>query len=205
MTHLNRFIGVPKNENYPQTVCAPIFTTLDETVAYYTEKLLKYTREHLTCRAMAQYILRTINKPDTTSVLYFVGDNYPDYMMILNLIGFKKLFGAQCHEYPNLSYIYTDYKENVQNLLGKGLTFTKLLERSQTYDAKRDETLRTDIQNHRYDIVVYGSVHRGTDYLDLVRMFYKSDEIVYVCGEDIHQCDYIKRNLQNLFLREYPA
>ncbi|MFI5343426.1 MAG: hypothetical protein ACHQUC_04310 [Chlamydiales bacterium] len=49
--------------------------------------------------------------------------------------------------------------------------------------------------------MIYGSVHRGLRYLDLVNQVYDSDEIVYVCGEDCHSCEY--RNLHHFFLREH--
>ena len=48
-----------------------------------------------------------------------------------------------------------------------------------------------DIKNKKYEIVIYGSYHRGMPYYDLV------NEIILLCGEDIHWwCDcnhYVER------------
>ena len=32
--------------------------------------------------------------------------------------------------------------------------------------------------------------HRGMPFYDLVNKTYKSNQIVLLCGEDIHKCDY---------------
>ena len=87
-------------------------------------------------------------------------------------------------------------------LYGNGFSYSRILDKATYRDPQPDETVQASIRSHQYDLVVYGSVHRGTDLLDLVKTFYTSDEIVYVCGEDIHECEYAKQNLQNFFQRE---
>jgi nitrogenase molybdenum-iron protein alpha/beta subunit len=53
-----------------------------------------------------------------------------------------------------------------------------------------DKTVLDDIKNHVYDLVIYGSYHRGKPHWDLVNKYYKKNEIVLMCGEDEHYCDY---------------
>lgn len=197
MAQINRFYSI--SLPLPPRLITPPDETLLTSLA---EKLLDYTRNHLTCRAAAQYILRTIQKPSVTSVLYLIGDPNPDYMMMMNCIGFKQLLGKQCHEWPCLHYLYTDTKMDVQGLYGRGMSYTRVLDRTLCYDAKRDDTLTDDISKHRYDIVVYGSIHRGLPFLNYVRQFYTPEEIVFICGEDLHECEFVKWGFPNLFVRE---
>lgn len=171
-----------------------------------SQKLLEYTRKHLTTKAMASYVLRTSNNTHAKSVLYLSNDTFPDYLRELLLHGFKELFGSECHDFPRIDFLYKDYPENkIDKMYGKGITYTRLLDPEQ-HNYSKNTTLIQDIKNHVYDCIVYGSVHRGTPYLDEVNKAYKENEIIFLCGEDIHDCMY-KYNCGNhtkysLFIRE---
>lgn len=165
--------------------------------------LLDYTRKNLTTKAMAKYILSTIGLSSIKSVLFLSQDISPDYLRCVTLHGFKEIFGKDCHDYPCIPHLYTDYADS-SNLYGKGMTYTCLLDKSTTRNNLFDNTLENDIQNHKYDIIVYGSVHRGLPFWDIVNKYYKTSEIVLICGEDLdqqnqHKCEY--KNY-NLFVRE---
>lgn len=181
------------------------FLSIDHVIQYYSSKLLEYTRDNLSTRSMANYILQSANKNDTKSVLFFAGNLHPDYMMNLTLHGFKKLLGKSCHEYPHIDYMYTDYDEKLtKNLYGRGFTYTRLLDKEVYYDPKKVNTIQDDIVHHRYDLVIYGSVHRGLAFYDLVKKYYYPNEIIYICGEDAHgECEF-KHNpsMEHLFIRE---
>ncbi len=69
----------------------------------------------------------------------------------------------------------------------KGITYTNILDQS-----LHDNNIINDIKNKYYDIVIYGSYHRGMSYYDLVSRIYKKNEIILLCGEDCHNCDYNK-------------
>lgn len=147
-------------------------------------KMLDYTKEHLTTRKMAEYILNKINmKPK--KILFLSGDINPDYLRCLTLEGFKLLMGELCHDYPKIKHIY---KNNIPNLYGKGFTYSNLLENS-LHNDEYDKTIIDDINNKSYDLIIYGSYHRGMPYYDLVSKIYNNNEIVLLCGEDIHKCD----------------
>jgi len=60
------------------------------------------------------------------------------------------------------------------------------------------------IKNKYYDIVIYGSYHRGMPYYDLVCEKYNPNEIILLCGEDIHCCNYndFSNKGHHVFVRE---
>lgn len=165
-------------------------------------KLLDYTRTHLTTRNMADYILDKTSHTNVSSILYLSGDPNPDYLRCVTLHGFKTRFGTKCHDFPMINYIYKqdmDYKR----FYGKGITYTNLLNLD-LHDTTADKDVESDIKSKKYDIVMYGSYHRGMPYYDLVQQIYKPEEIIMLCGEDIHRCnynDYVTKG-HNVFVRE---
>ena len=175
---------------------------------YYIEKLLNYTRTHLTTTAMAKYILSKIGCKK--KILFLSGDVQPDYLRCLTLSGFKNMFGSECHDYPKVPHIYTDYPDSCNVFWGKGITYTKTVDpekRNNSYD----ETIVNDIVSRAYDFVIYGSYHRGLPFFDAVSAIYDSKDIVFLCGEDCdlannfvsHTCKLNEKNAEyNLFIRE---
>jgi hypothetical protein len=175
---------------------------------YYIEKLLNYTRTHLTTTAMAKYILSKVGLKK--KILFLSGNVQPDYLRCLTLSGFKNMYGSECHDYPKVPHIYTDYSDSCNGFWGKGITYTKIVDpekRNNSYD----ETIVEDILSHAYDIVIYGSYHRGLPFFDAVSAIYDSKDIVFLCGEDCdldnnyvsHECKLNEKNAEyNLFIRE---
>jgi hypothetical protein len=137
-------------------------------------------------------------------ILYLSGDTDPDYLRCVTLSGFKELFGAECHDYPKIKHIYTDYPEDqAKQLYGRGLTYTRLVDpsmRNEAYDA----TVEDDIKHHRYDLIIYGSYHRGMPLWDQVNAAYEKKDVVLMCGEDLHHCNYHQYAQQGyvVFVRE---
>lgn len=169
--------------------------------------LLEYTRKFLTTKATAQYILHTIKCDKTNPSVLYLGDSlYPDYLRCLTLHGFKDLLGKNCHDFPKIPHLYKSYPaEHASNSYGHGITYSRLLQDEDYRDDALDITIGRDIRDHKYDIIVYGSIHRSDILWDYVRKFYTPNEIVVLCGEDLHGvCD--KRQLGRLgyhvFVRE---
>jgi hypothetical protein len=160
------------------------------------QKLLDYTKIYLTTRSMAQYVLDTIHYKGDGKILYLSRDIYSDYMRDLILIGLREIYGDSVVDFPKIDFIYKNYTGNISRFWGKGFTYTKILE---DIPVDRDNIVQR-IKDRKFDLIIYGSVHRGMPYIDLVRKTYPTDKIVYICGEDIHSCEY--RHLPNLFLRE---
>jgi hypothetical protein len=169
----------------------------------YSNKLLEYTREHLTTKKMASYILTQSKNTNAKSVLYLSQEIKPDYMRCLMLHGFKDLLGNKCHDVPCIPHIYTDHDGN--NLYGKGITYSRLLDKNIFRNANNDTTIENDIKNHKYDVIVYGSIHRGMPYWNLVNNYYCPNNIILLCGEDLHdKCpfEHYHEKGYHIFIRE---
>ena len=170
------------------------------------EELLSYTKLNLTNQKMAEYILEVSGHQDARKILFISGlkryGMIPNYMRDLLLLGFKKLFGKGCHDYPRVPHIYEDYG-NEQKLYGKGFTYAKNVPSSER-DCVKDFSLEKDIESHYYDIIIYGSYHDGMPLLDKILSIYAKNEIILVCGDDIHVCDHQKfvNKGHHVFVRE---
>ena len=166
-------------------------------------KMIDYTNKNLTTIKLAKYILEKTNFNNVSNILYLSGDTRPDYLRCLTLHGFKELIGEKCHDYPKIPHIYKSNYINYRELYGKGITYTNLLE-SNLHDDKLDDTIENDIKNKKFDIVIYGSYHRGMPFYDLVNKIYNPNEIILLCGEDIHCCNYneLLSRGYNIFVRE---
>jgi hypothetical protein len=154
-------------------------------------KLLDYTLAHLTTEKMAEYILQKTQFTGVSNILYLSGDTGPDYLRCLTLHGFKQLYGKNCHDYPKIPHIYKSKDINYSSLYGKGITYTNLLE-DELHNSDSNNTIIDDIKSKKYDIIIYGSYHRGMPLFDLVTQTYEPNKIVLLCGEDIHHCNYLE-------------
>lgn len=170
----------------------------------YIEKLLDYTRKHLTTRAMATYMLEKagFDVNHVKRVLILSEKTEVDYLRCLTVEGLKDLYGKDCHDFPKIPHIYQNYSENIKNLYGKGINYSKLFS-DDCYDQELDQHLIQNIKNHYYDVVIYGSVHRGMPLISLISSHYEPKEVIYLCGEDQHNCAYKKQESSlNIFIRE---
>ena len=171
-------------------------------------KLLDHTRNYLTTEKMAGYILQKTGYENKVSkILYLSGRIDPDYLRCLTLHGFKTLFGSDCHDYPKIEHIYKSKDIDYEKLkTGKGMSYSNLLE-STFHNEDLDSTLVEDIKNKYYDIIIYGSYHRGTPYYELICSVYKPNEIILLCGEDLHYreliCTIYKPNETKLLYEDY--
>jgi hypothetical protein len=152
-------------------------------------EMKSYLKDYLTTSKMAEYVLKTSNNTNAKSVLYLSKDTTPDYLRCLTLHGFKEKFGANCHDHPKIPHIYKSENINYGTLYGNGITYTNLLNES-LHDDELDKNVLQDIVSHKYDIIIYGSYHRGMPYYEIVNDYYRSNEIILLCGEDLHICNY---------------
>ena len=166
-------------------------------------KLLDHLKNHLTTHKIAKYILNKTGFENVSKVLYLSENLLSDYLRDLTLHGFKELFGLECHDYPKLNYLYKSNNLNFNESYGKGFTYTNLLDPSVRNDSI-DDKIEENIRNKYYDIIIYGSYHRGMPNYHFIREFYSSDKIILLCGEDEHCCgyhDFLKEG-HTLFIRE---
>jgi hypothetical protein len=149
------------------------------------EKLLDYTRNYLTTEAMASYILEKIPTKNVRRVLFISGDTSPDYQRCLLLHGFKELLGPNCHDIYCIDHLYSSFTNKV-GLYGRGMTYACNLDKLKYRNEHLDTTLIQDIKTHWYDIVIYGSMTRPPLlHWDLINKFYKKEDIIMICGEDV--------------------
>jgi hypothetical protein len=152
-------------------------------------KMLDYTRNTLTTEKMAKYILEKSGHTNISSCLYLSGDTYTDYLRCLTLNGFKTLLGSRCHDYPKIDHLYKTSSINFKDMYGKGYNYTNLLNQ-ELHDASLDYGIEEQIREKKYSIIIYGSYHRGMPYYDLVNEYYNPEEVILLCGEDKHDCNY---------------
>jgi hypothetical protein len=198
--HFDRLNECPTNTmtHFPKEIVAKAMVS--ETPKDYIPELLEYTRKHLTCRAMAQYVLTTIGCPSPKRVLFLSQAPHPDYLRCLTLIGFKQILGANCVDAIHVPHIYEDY-ESPERLYGRGFSYTQIVPVS----SKSPHLDIEDIRSHSFDIVVYGSTHRGLPHWDLVHSVYSPSEIVLLCGEDVEPSNtphILGERGYNVFIRE---
>jgi hypothetical protein len=161
-------------------------------------RLLHHTRTYLSCRAMAEYLLKSVNYQGG-KVLFMSPSQYPDYLRCLTLIGLRQVLGADLIDAPKIHHLYDTYTGDTAALYGKGMTYTKILE---DLPVDRDH-IAERIAGQEFSLIIYGSAHRGMPYQGLVSQTYPADKIVYLCGEDAHRCDFTGK--RHLFLREFNS
>jgi len=169
----------------------------------YVNYYLIHMKEHLTTLSISKYILEKIEKKNIGKILFLSQNVEPDYLRCLTLHGFKSIFHTEVHDYPKINHLYKISNFPYHLLYGKGITYSNLLN-NLDHDDEKDMNIRKDIKNHEYDIIIYGSYHRGLPYWEMVNQYYKKDEIILLCGEDEHDCDSIHYALKGytLFIRE---
>jgi hypothetical protein len=169
-----------------------------------SKKILDNTRYYFSCQETARSIYN--HKPleptpslenifdslkDTPPYILFLSQTVePSLLRDLTLIGLKQIFGKICHDYCRIHHIYNDF--NISNILKDGgFTYSKILDIS-TRDDTLDYTIIEDIKNRKYDTIVYGNIDKGLPLYDLICKTYKPSEILMICGEKEHSCDYQK-------------
>lgn len=160
-------------------------------------RLIEHTRKTLTTRKMAEYLLKTAGYEGIGKILYLTQETDPDYLRCVMLIGLKQVLGEMLVDVPKIDHIYKSYPRNTKELYGKGFSYTRIVDDIPVNRTQIEERIR----QKEFDLIIYGSVHRGTPYEHLVKTFYPPSKIFYLCGEDAHRCQF--RHFENLFLREH--
>lgn len=171
-------------------------------IDYYplASNLLNHVKSYLTTDYIVKYILEKSENKDAKSILYLSGDVNPDYLRCVTLHGFKNLFGKNCHDYPKIEHIYKTGAIRA-HLYGRGFTYTNNVN-SHDRDDALDNTIIQDIITKKYDLIIYGSFHRGMPYYNLISKIYDDNKIILICGEDLHKCNYEIFNKHPVFVRE---
>lgn len=116
-------------------------------------------------------------------ILHIANGDYMDYQNDCVLIGFKELYGSDVVDMNKHQHIYTTYcAASCKNLYGMGMSISRAVP-----DLEVDrEDIDKKIENKYFDLVVFGSIWRCSNYLDKVISCYPSNNIIIIDGEDHH-------------------
>lgn len=196
--------------NLPGVSCGSIDMTKFSSQRYEAlrKEIYEDTLSKISGRSIANYVLKTVDKswPERIpKILFLSGQTSPDYLRCLLLTGFKRLLGGyNVIDYPKIEHIYKSYNEETQKLYGRGFSYSKVLEHDPDLD-RNEQSINNKIYVHDFDLIVYGSIHRGLPFHNHVLRYYKEEEIIYICGEDEHDissCVCMIPTNSHLFIRE---
>tara|TARA_R110000751_G_scaffold11771_1_gene40916 strand:+ start:443 stop:1423 length:981 start_codon:yes stop_codon:yes gene_type:complete len=175
-------------------------------------KLLEYTKEKLTTKSLAQYVIDIVDGRNLEKILLI---NPPpdsrkkgsDYLRDLITHGFKEIYKNDCHSFPNIDFIYKDWEGETNYLNGKGMTYVRNIDPKLRNEYQEGE-IEYNIKNKYYDLIIYTNWHRGLSYYDLANKIYDPSKIVMMQGEDEIYWDnyFIYADKHPTFIREvYPG
>lgn len=126
-------------------------------------------------------------------VLFITNNTRPDYQHDMVFHCLRMWFGPDCVDTTKLWYMYEKEKNQFWNeripnngkSYGWGFTIHGLLD---DYNTDRTD-IESKIKNKFFDKIVYGSIRRCTDYLDLVFQSYSPKDILFIDGEDGNDID----------------
>jgi hypothetical protein len=122
-----------------------------------------------------------------------------DYQDDCLFIGLKELYGPDVVDVNKRIHVYKDFSyEEARKQYGMGFTVTRLLDEDNT---DRDDIVKK-IKNKYFDIVIYGSIWRCQDYLEVVTENYPREKVVFVDGEDNPKFHPLVREGTRYFKRE---
>jgi hypothetical protein len=107
-------------------------------------------------------------------ILYISGAVGADYQCDICFHGLRSLLGPDCVDVQKLWFMYDTSPQYMFHTLYKKLP-----------DIEVDRSdIEAKLQSQYFEAVVYGSVHRNRDYLDLIRAVYPRNKIAFIDGED---------------------
>ena len=128
----------------------------------------------------------------------FISLGQPDYQCDCLLHGLYSLLGEDLTHTDDYFLMYKDYTTPEQLLNSSGKGFTVWGNLPKYLNDKSDIELK--IKNKYFDYIVYGSILRCKDYLNLVINYYPKNKIAVVDGEDY--CILVNTNNIPFFKRE---
>lgn len=145
------------------------------------QTILDHTREHLSTRALARYVLDKSGHGQAKTALFVSNGRKPDYLCDLLFHGLRETLGAGCIDANKNWWVYDSADpDRVGQLYGNGFTYTRHLP---DIDVDRSE-IKAKVAKRLFDVVVFGSVGRYHDLLPLVRRHYDREEVILIDGAD---------------------
>lgn len=123
----------------------------------------------------------TAIKPNKMNILYINDFKGVDYLNDNIFHGGRSLFGEKFVESKDAWYMYDDLSTNDKiSLYGNGFTVAGKLPRIPI----DTNNIQEKIKDKFYDLIIYGSVHRNLDYIEIVKSIYPKNKVVFLDGED---------------------
>jgi hypothetical protein len=133
-------------------------------------------------------------------ILFITNPTGPDYLGDSIFHGGKTILGTEFYELKRMWYMYDDLVGK-EKLYGRGFTmFGKL---SSNLYIPLNEDVTELIKNKFFDKIIYGSVWRCLDHLDLVLNTYSKKDVIFIDGEDHDNIRVDLINNGSYFKREY--
>ena len=115
------------------------------------------------------------------NILYINNFKGVDYLNDNIFHGGRSLFGESFIDSNEAWYMYDDLSINDKSsLYGMGFTIAGKLPKLNI----NREFIEDKIRSKFYDLIIYGSVHRNLDYIDLFKSIYSKNKVVFLDGED---------------------
>jgi hypothetical protein len=149
-----------------------------------------YFRNHLTSRAMAQYMLKMAGLADARKVLFFdeALPSMPDYQSVLTLIGLKQVLGQSCEVFSPVEYLYDDWPGEPDRLYGRGFNYTRVVEAALRSASEEGGDVEGVILDERlsdsFDAIVVGSISRNWSQGKRLLELFPRERTVWIYGED---------------------
>jgi len=144
------------------------------------------------------------------NILFISSGEGPDYQCDMLFYGLNELSFATVYSSSEMWYMFEgNDPAKISELYGKGFSLYNRLKN----DRRKEDapTIVEKIRSNFYDCIIYGSIHRCSDYLDEVLKNYPKQKIIFIDGEDfdfsLHHFLYFGGYLKprNYILWEYFA
>ena len=105
-----------------------------------------------------------------------------DYLNDLLFYGLTELENVEVIDSTPIIHLYKENQQNIplQTLWGKGFTSTYLINKDNIDRSNIEEK----IKDKYFDLIIYGSINRCSDYYDIVSKIYLPNQIFLIDGDD---------------------
>ncbi len=114
-------------------------------------------------------------------ILFIANGNYLDYQNDALLIGLKELYGGEVVDPLRHWHIYDTFpEEETHRLYGRGMTISRSVADVAVDRGNIEDKIRAGF----FDLIVYGSIARNFQLIEMVGEYYPGHRVAMVDGED---------------------
>jgi hypothetical protein len=117
------------------------------------------------------------------NILFISSGSGPDYQCDMLFHGLNELPFVTVYSGSEMWYMFEENDPaKVSELYGRGFSIYNRLKSNKRVE--NPSTIIEKIRSKFYDCIIYGSIHRCSDYLDEVLNAYQKQKIIFIDGED---------------------